>query len=39
VGLLFCGAHPGYLSWEQFETNQQLLLANAAAHGRQRDRA
>jgi DNA invertase Pin-like site-specific DNA recombinase len=31
-------AHPGYLSWEQFEINQQLLLANAAAHGRPRDR-
>ena len=31
-------AHPGYLSWEQFEANQQQLLANAAAHGRDRDK-
>jgi DNA invertase Pin-like site-specific DNA recombinase len=29
-------AHPGYLSWEQYETNQRLLLANAAAHGEDR---
>ena len=29
-------AHPGYISWEQFETNQQLLLANATAHGTDR---
>jgi DNA invertase Pin-like site-specific DNA recombinase/DNA-binding transcriptional regulator YiaG len=27
-------AHLGYISWEQFETNQQLLAANAAAHAR-----
>jgi DNA invertase Pin-like site-specific DNA recombinase len=27
-------AHHGYISWEQFETNQQLLAANAAAHAR-----
>jgi DNA invertase Pin-like site-specific DNA recombinase len=26
-------AHPGYLSWEQFEHNQKLLAANAYAHG------
>jgi DNA invertase Pin-like site-specific DNA recombinase len=26
-------AHPGYLTWNQYETNQRLLLANAAAHG------
>jgi hypothetical protein len=26
-------AHPGYITWERFETNQQLLAANAAAHG------
>jgi Recombinase/Recombinase zinc beta ribbon domain len=31
-------AHPGYVSWEQFETNQQLLAANAAAHARDHDR-
>ena len=28
--------HPGYLTWEQFEINQQLLLANAQAHGTDR---
>ena len=27
-------AHPGYITWEQFETNQQTLAANAAAHAR-----
>jgi DNA invertase Pin-like site-specific DNA recombinase len=26
-------AHPGYLSWDAYETNQKLLLRNAAAHG------
>ena len=26
-------AHPGYISWDQYETNQKLLLANATAHG------
>jgi hypothetical protein len=25
-------AHPGYLSWDRFEANQQLLAGNAAAH-------
>ena len=29
-------AHPGYISWEQYETNQKLLLSNAAAHGEDR---
>lgn len=29
-------AHPGYIDWETFETNQQLLAANAAAHGTDR---
>jgi DNA invertase Pin-like site-specific DNA recombinase len=29
-------AHPGYLSWEQYEANQQALLANAQAHGHER---
>ncbi|MHB8341072.1 MAG: recombinase family protein [Mycobacteriales bacterium] len=28
--------HPGYLSFEQFEANQQTLAANAAAHGQER---
>jgi Recombinase zinc beta ribbon domain len=31
-------AHPGYITWEQFELNQQLLAANAAAHSRESDR-
>ena len=26
-------AHPGYLSWEQYEANQAQLLANQQAHG------
>ena len=26
-------AHPGYLSWEQYEVNQARLLANQQAHG------
>jgi DNA invertase Pin-like site-specific DNA recombinase len=29
----FPDSHPGYLSWDQFETNQKLLAANAQAHG------
>jgi DNA invertase Pin-like site-specific DNA recombinase len=29
-------AHPGYISWEQHEANQKLLLANAQAHGLER---
>jgi len=33
---LIPGAHPGYISWEQFETNQATLIANAAAHGEDR---
>ncbi|MEP6528223.1 MAG: zinc ribbon domain-containing protein [Nocardioidaceae bacterium] len=32
------GTHPGYLSCEQFEINQQLLAANAQAHDKERDR-
>jgi len=31
-------AHPGYISFEQFEANQTVLLANAQAHGRERDK-
>jgi hypothetical protein len=34
--VLIPGAHPGYISWEQFETNQAILLANAAARGQDR---
>jgi DNA invertase Pin-like site-specific DNA recombinase len=26
-------AHPGYISWEEFESNQAKLLANAAGYG------
>ncbi len=33
---LFPDAHPGYISWERFELNQQLLAANAQAHGSDR---
>jgi DNA invertase Pin-like site-specific DNA recombinase/DNA-binding transcriptional regulator YiaG len=29
-------AHPGYITWEQFETNQQLLAVNAHAHSTDR---
>lgn len=29
-------AHPGYLSWEEFEENQRQLLQNAAAEGEER---
>jgi hypothetical protein len=29
-------AHPGYLTWEQFEHNQTRLAANAYAHGSDR---
>ncbi|MGO9155800.1 recombinase family protein [Mycobacterium sp.] len=29
-------AHPGYISWGQYETNQKLLLSNATAHGEDR---
>lgn len=33
---LFPDAHPGYISWDQYETNQKLLLGNATAHGADR---
>jgi Recombinase/Recombinase zinc beta ribbon domain/MerR HTH family regulatory protein len=33
---LFPDTHPGYISWDQYETNQRLLLANATAHGEDR---
>ena len=33
---LIPNAHPGYLSWDQYETNQKLLLGNATAHGEDR---
>jgi len=34
--VLIPDAHPGYLTWEQFEHNQQLLASNAYAHGTDR---
>jgi len=33
---LIPGAHPGYITWEQYEANQQTLLGNAAARGADR---
>lgn len=32
----FPDSHPGYIGLEQFEINQKLLAANAAAHGQDR---
>jgi DNA invertase Pin-like site-specific DNA recombinase len=29
-------AHPGYIGWDHYETNQRLLLGNATAHGADR---
>jgi Recombinase/Recombinase zinc beta ribbon domain len=34
--VLICDAHPGYITFEQYERNQQALAANAAAHGEER---
>jgi DNA invertase Pin-like site-specific DNA recombinase len=31
-------AHPGYISFEQYEANQAALLGNAQAHARERDK-
>src|SRR6266498_734643 len=33
---LIYDAHPGYITWDQFETNQQLLTVNAQAHSSDR---
>jgi DNA invertase Pin-like site-specific DNA recombinase len=33
---LIPGAHPGYITWEQYEANQQILLGNATARGTER---
>jgi DNA invertase Pin-like site-specific DNA recombinase len=33
---LIQNSHAGYITWEQFETNQSLLAANARAHGNER---
>jgi DNA invertase Pin-like site-specific DNA recombinase len=32
-------AHPGYISWEQYEANQAILYANARAYGYDRRRS
>jgi DNA invertase Pin-like site-specific DNA recombinase len=32
-------AHPGYIRWEDFERNQELLRENSAAHGSDRRRS
>lgn len=32
----FPDSHPGYVSWQQYETNQKVLLGNATAHGKDR---
>ena len=31
--ILLPGAHPGYISWEEYEANQRRLLENAQAQG------
>ena len=33
---LMPGAHPGYITWEQYEASQEQLLANATARGADR---
>ena len=33
---LLVGAHPGYISWEEYEDNQRHLRENAQAHGQDR---
>jgi len=34
--VLLLDAHPGYITWEQFEANQRQLRDNAQAHGSER---
>jgi DNA invertase Pin-like site-specific DNA recombinase len=36
---LLPGAHEGYISWEEYETNQRLLREHAQAHGQDRRRS
>jgi DNA invertase Pin-like site-specific DNA recombinase len=36
---LIPGAHEGYISWEEYETNQRLLREQAQAHGHDRRRS
>ena len=37
--VLLPDAHPGYIPWEQFDTNQRRLRDNAQAHGTDRRRS
>jgi hypothetical protein len=37
--VLLPNSHPGYISWEQFQRNQQRLRENAQAHGQDRRRS
>ncbi len=37
--VLICDAHPGFITFEQYEQNQQTLTANAAAHSDEERRA
>ena len=30
------GAHPGYITWEEFEENERLLRENSVSHGHER---
>ena len=32
----FPDSHPGYITWEQYENTQKVLLGNATAHGKDR---
>jgi len=37
--VLLLNSHPGYISWEQFQRNQQRLRENSHAHGKDRRRS
>jgi len=37
--VLLPGAHPGYITWDQFEEHQTMLRDNAAVHGQDRRRS
>ena len=37
--VLLPGAHPGYMTWDQFEEHQTMLRDNAAVHGQDRRRS
>jgi DNA invertase Pin-like site-specific DNA recombinase len=34
--VLLPDTHPGYITWEEYDQNQKILLGNAQAHGRER---